>query len=86
MIQAMTARKAVIASETFSTAEMIESGQNGLLVPPRNPQALAHAMLELLEKPDYARRLGQAAREHYLAEWSFPVAAKKIYQIIQELC
>ncbi|MCU0489733.1 MAG: glycosyltransferase family 4 protein, partial [Anaerolineales bacterium] len=86
MIQAMTARKAVIASETFSTAEMIESGQNGLLVPPKDPQALAHAMLELLDNPDYARRLGQAAREHYLAEWSFPVAAKKIHQIIQELC
>lgn len=86
MIQAMTARKAVIASETFSTAEMIEPGRNGLLVPPQEPQALAQAMLVLLEHPEYARRLGEAAREHYLAEWSFPVAAKKIHQIIQELC
>lgn len=86
MIQAMTARKAVIASETFSTLEMIEPGRNGLLVPPKQPEALAQAMLELLERPDYARQLGQAGREHYLAEWSFPVAAKKIHQIIQELC
>ncbi len=86
MIQAMTARKAVIASETFSTLEMIKSGQNGLLVPPKQPEALAQAMLELLDRPDFARRLGQAGREHYLAEWSFPVVAKRIHQIIQELC
>jgi starch synthase len=41
---------------------MIDSGVNGLLVPPRDPAALAGAILDVLEDPAAARRRAEAAR------------------------
>jgi rhamnosyl/mannosyltransferase len=42
---------------------MIVDGQSGLLVPPSDPLALASALERLLLDPEYAARLGDAARE-----------------------
>jgi glycosyltransferase involved in cell wall biosynthesis len=84
MVQAMTAGKAVIISQTFSTQEMIVPGFNGLLVPPGNPQALRQAILDLLENPELVKRLGQAARQYYQEHWSFPVVARQIDELIQQ--
>ena len=44
-------------------AMVIENGVNGLLVPMRDEDALAGAMLRLLRNPDEAERMGQAARK-----------------------
>jgi len=43
--------------------EAVEDGTSGLLVPPRDPAALAHAIGLVLEDRDLARRLGQAGHE-----------------------
>lgn len=82
MIQAMTATKAVIASQTFSTAEMLDHGINGLLVPPGNPTALRQAIQDLIDHPELAERLGKTARQHYQERWSFPVVARQIDQVL----
>ena len=84
MIQAMTASKAVIASQTFSTQEMIAPGVNGLLVPPGDPQALRQNILMLLDNPELVKRIGQAARQHYQEHWSFPVVARQVDEMIQQ--
>jgi D-inositol-3-phosphate glycosyltransferase len=42
---------------------MVEHGQSGWLVPPRNPAELANAILQLLNDPGQRARLGQAARQ-----------------------
>jgi glycosyltransferase involved in cell wall biosynthesis len=85
IMQAMTARKAVIASRTFSTAEIIEPGVNGLLVPPGDVTALRLAIQDLLEYPEKAQRLGNTARQHYDERWSFPVVAQKVDSILQKV-
>jgi glycosyltransferase involved in cell wall biosynthesis len=51
-------------------SSMITDGVNGLLVPPRDPAELALAMNTLLESPELARRLGEAAREKVVREYS----------------
>ena len=85
IIQAMTTRKAVIASQTYSTAEIIENGVNGLLVPPGDPQALRAAIQQLIQDPGLAYRLGQTARQHYLERWSFPIVSRQIDQLLQSV-
>jgi glycosyltransferase involved in cell wall biosynthesis len=85
MMQAMTARKAVIASRTFSTAEIIEPGVNGLLVPPGDINALRLAIQDLLKHPEKARQLGIIARQHYDERWSFPVTAQKVDRLLQQI-
>ena len=85
MAQAMSAAKAVIASETYSTGEMIEHGVNGMLVPPGDIQALRQAILYLLEHPQERFQMGQIARQHYLERWSFPVVAVKVDHLIKQI-
>ena len=61
--QSMALGLPVVASRVGGIPEMILDGQTGLLVPPSDPPALAAALERLLRDPEYAARLGGAARE-----------------------
>ena len=60
----------MIATSVGGNPEIITDGVNGLLVPPRDPAELTLAMNTLLESPELARRLGKAAREKVVREYS----------------
>lgn len=85
LIQAMTAEKTVIASDTYSIGEMIDSGQNGLLVPPGDVTALRKAIIYLLDHPAEAENMGKLARRNYFERWSFPVVARQVHNIVAAL-
>jgi glycosyltransferase involved in cell wall biosynthesis len=61
--EAMAAGRPVVASRAGALEELVEDGVTGLLVPPRDPAALAEAMLRLASDPALVDRLGRAARE-----------------------
>jgi glycosyltransferase involved in cell wall biosynthesis len=54
--------KPVIGSDMPGIDEVIVNGENGLLVPPGDPAALADAIESLLADPDLCRRMGEAGR------------------------
>ena len=58
-LEAMAAGRAVVASRVGGVPELVIEGENGLLVPPADPPALAGALWELSSRPDEAARLGQ---------------------------
>lgn len=62
ILEPMAAGKPVVACDIEGNREIICSGQNGLLVPPSSPAALAGAVRWLLDDPAHARALGEAAR------------------------
>jgi glycosyltransferase involved in cell wall biosynthesis len=59
-----------VASRVGGIPEVVVDGQTGLLVPPDDPAALAHALATLLRDPDLRHAMGQAAREHALARFT----------------
>jgi glycosyltransferase involved in cell wall biosynthesis len=59
MIEALAHQKPVIASAVGGITDVIQSGITGLLVPEKNPQALAQAILTLLSDPIQATEMGQ---------------------------
>jgi glycosyltransferase involved in cell wall biosynthesis len=63
VIEAMAARLPVVATNVGGIPEMIENGRNGLLVPAGNDQALAEALLRLIDRPHEAAALADAARQ-----------------------
>ncbi|TVR46796.1 MAG: glycosyltransferase family 1 protein [Planctomycetota bacterium] len=63
VLKAMACARPVVASAVGSMTEWIHDGENGILVPPANPQALAEALLSLHRNPEKVTRLGAAARE-----------------------
>jgi glycosyltransferase involved in cell wall biosynthesis len=52
----------VVATKVGAIPESLEHGREGLLVPPNDPEALAEAMIEILNNSDLASRMGSAAR------------------------
>jgi len=52
----------VVATDVEGVREIIKPRESGLLVPPRNPEALAQSIITLLQDPEYASRLGMNLR------------------------
>jgi L-malate glycosyltransferase len=70
VLDALAVGLPVVSTTAGGIPEMITDGVHGRLVPPRDPQALAAAMIELLEQPERARALGEAGRQRVLAEFT----------------
>ena len=66
LIEAMAARKAVVATSVGGVPDLIEDGVNGLLVPSNDVGRLADAIVRLARSPELRHRLGTAGR-HYAA-------------------
>ncbi|MFF0159248.1 DUF3492 domain-containing protein [Streptomyces sp. NPDC005263] len=64
LIEAMFCGRATVSTDVGAVVEVI--GGTGLVVPPRNPRALADACLALLRDPERRARLGAAARARAL--------------------
>ncbi|MGW8781873.1 GT4 family glycosyltransferase PelF [Streptomyces sp. NPDC055796] len=64
LAEAMLCGRATVSTDVGAVCEVI--GGTGLVVPPRNPRALADACLSLLRDPERAQRLGAAARARAL--------------------
>jgi glycosyltransferase involved in cell wall biosynthesis len=62
LLDAMALRKPIVATRAGGIPEVVQDGVTGLLVPPRNPQALAQALGVLLQHPAQARAFGNAGR------------------------
>lgn len=63
LLEAMGAGRPIVASCVAGVPDVIEDGCHGLLVPDRDPPRLAAAIIRLLDNPDFAGRLGAAARQ-----------------------
>jgi N-acetyl-alpha-D-glucosaminyl L-malate synthase BshA len=59
----------VVASDVGGVAEVVTQGETGWLVPPRNPQAMARAVISLLADPARRKAMGRAARASALARF-----------------
>jgi glycosyltransferase involved in cell wall biosynthesis len=85
LLEAMAAGLPVIASAVGGLPEVIAAGVNGVLIPPRDPGALAAALARLLAEPDLARRLGDQARRDVEAHYSLDRLGREINEIYEEL-
>jgi len=61
LIEAMAAGKAVVAIRVGGASDVVEDGKTGLLVPPKDPKALADAILRLLNDDDLRKSSGERA-------------------------
>jgi glycosyltransferase involved in cell wall biosynthesis len=66
----MAARLPCVTTDVPGCREAVRDGVNGLLVPARNPSALADALEHLLHKPQLARTMGDRGRQRLEQEFS----------------
>jgi glycosyltransferase involved in cell wall biosynthesis len=63
-LEAMASGLPVVSTTAAAIPEVVPDGEAGLLVPPRDPAALAEALLRLLQDPELQARLRDAGRRH----------------------
>lgn len=82
--EAMACGTPVVASTAGALPEVVTTGGGGLLVPPRDPEALAKGIRSLLEQPEARAELAARARERVVAHYSWPVIARRTVEVYQE--
>lgn len=84
LVEAMLARTPVVATDAGAAAEILSSGEAGILVPPGDTQALAEAALQALTGgPSIGTRV-QNAETRALRDYSVPVMQDRIAGIIDD--
>lgn len=62
VLESMAAARPVVATRVGGNAELVKDGVTGLLVPPGDPEALAAAIVRLIEAPALAAEMGMAGQ------------------------
>lgn len=85
VLEAMACGKPVVASNVGGIYAMVKDGENGFLVPPRESEALADAILRLLDDKELASRMGRAGRKIASERFSLDEIVRKIEGVYQEV-
>lgn len=85
ILESMAMGKAVVATRTPGLEDYVVHGETGLLVSPEDPDAVAHALIELLTDPDRSARMGAAARERVLRVLSTDLMNKKLAGVVRSV-
>jgi glycosyltransferase involved in cell wall biosynthesis len=85
LLEAMAAGMPVVATNVGGNPEIVRDGRTGLLVPPRDPDALAHSITSLLESPLLARQFGNAGYARVKAEFSLTATVRRTEELYTEL-
>jgi len=70
LLQAMAMQRPVVATAVGGIPEVVTSGKEGLLCEPQNPKALASNILQILENPSEAEKMGRTARQRVIKHFS----------------
>jgi glycosyltransferase involved in cell wall biosynthesis len=85
LLEAMLAARAIVGTPVDAIGEILDHGEDALLVPPASGEALAAALSRLIAQPDLRQRLGLAARQkvlQHLAPAGEQQNWQKVYQMV----
>jgi len=68
--ESLALARPVVATDVGGNREIIHNGETGLLVPPRDPDALAKAVSRLLDNPSEATEMGRRGRRLVVERFS----------------
>jgi glycosyltransferase involved in cell wall biosynthesis len=85
VMEYMAAAKPVVSTRVGGVPELVREDVHGLLVEPRDPEALAEAVTRLLRDPALAKRLGAEGRQRQQREFSLEAMVRRIEDLYEEL-
>ncbi len=84
-LEAMAAGKPLVATDIPGCREAVVAGQTGLLVPPRDPAALAAALKSLIDDPALRARMGAAGRRRVEENFSDEIICRETLLVYEAL-
>jgi len=83
--EALAMAKPVVVTDVGGNRELVLDHETGLLVPPRDPDALAQGMLALMRAPAQAAALGRAGRRLVEQRFSHEVKAERVERLYLDI-
>jgi glycosyltransferase involved in cell wall biosynthesis len=85
LLEAAAVGRPIVTTDTPGCREIVRHGENGLLVPPYEPVALAQALHRLLQDPVLRAQMGKQGRAIVTAEFSEEQVIKETLSVYSEL-
>ena len=85
MLEAMAAGLAVVVTDVEGIDNVIQNQVQGLVVPAKNPKALARAILRVLKDEELRQKLSAAAREKVAADFGLNEMCRQYEDVFMEL-
>lgn len=85
LLEAMACGAPVLVTRVGGMPEVVREGATGFVVPPNDPAALGERIRHMYENPDVVERMGRAAREHALENFTWDQVARKCLQAYEEM-
>jgi glycosyltransferase involved in cell wall biosynthesis len=83
-LEAMAHGRPVVATRVGGLRDLVVDGETGLVVPPRDPEALRAALRRLIADPDLRRRLGAAGRQRARERFSWDAVTSAVVDAYAE--
>ena len=84
IMEYMSCALPVVCSAGGGNPELVLEGETGYVVPPGDPAALADALALLADRPEIARRMGDAGRRRILEDFSVSRLVRSIERVYWE--
>ncbi|NLI34025.1 MAG: glycosyltransferase family 4 protein [Deltaproteobacteria bacterium] len=84
LMEALVHRVPVIATDVSGIGELVENHVTGLLIPEKNPEAIADAVKEFIADRDSALRMAANGREKVLKQFNPEVNHKRVFELYEE--
>ena len=84
LLEGMSLGLPSIASDYGGNPWVIQDGENGLLFPTKDSQALADAMARMIDQPQLREKLSRGAKKVYQSQFTGEIFAKKVEQVYLE--
>lgn len=84
ILEALEAKKPVIASEVGGTPEIIKHNSGGILIPPEDPEALAREIFRLIDNPDLVKEITENGYNKVKEEFSEEQMLDKVFAFYEE--
>ncbi|MGB3536193.1 MAG: glycosyltransferase family 4 protein [Microcoleaceae cyanobacterium] len=81
-LEAMLFGKAILCSEGAGSAELVQTGKNGYVFDPNQPQHLADLMLKFIEKPHLSQEMGEKSRD-IIAPYTPEAASQQLAEVVE---
>ena len=84
LIEAASSGRPIVTTDVPGCREVVTEGENGYLVPAKDPEALKNALLKLINDPEAREKMGKASRNKAVKYFSNEIVNDGIFAVYQK--